>query len=68
MSTNKPSKTPGQIGYEAYALHTDGKTFDGRNMPPWSEVCKTHVGGAWEAAAAAILVSTGKFRMEIVDL
>lgn len=53
-----PSKTPGQIGYEAYARHTGGVTFDGREMPTWEALrCSgTKVAGAWEAAARAILL------------
>jgi hypothetical protein len=52
-------KTKGQVGYEAYAEHTGGKTFDGRDMPTWEQVCAsgTKVAGAWEAAAAAILAA-----------
>lgn len=50
-------RSAGQVGYEAYAAHTGGKTFDGRPMPTWDEVkaSGTKVAGAWEAAAAAIL-------------
>ena len=53
-------KTPGQIGYEAYSRFTGGKTWDGKPMPTWEEVCArdaergTKVSGAWEAAAIAI--------------
>lgn len=43
----------GQIGYEAYADATGGKTFDGREMPKWSELPE-RIENAWEAAAAAI--------------
>lgn len=43
----------GQRGYEAYAAFTGGKTFDGRNMPSWSEL-PDRIKGAWEAAADAI--------------
>jgi hypothetical protein len=55
-------RSPGQVGYEAYAAHTDGKTFDGRPMPTWDEVVRsgTKVAGAWEAAASAILATKGK--------
>lgn len=53
-------KSLGQIGYEAYALFTGGKTWDGKPMPTWDEVVArdaergTKVSGAWEAAASAI--------------
>lgn len=55
-------KSKGQIGYEAYAAFTGGKTFDGRDMPTWEQVqaSGTKVAGAWEAAAAAILKVTCK--------
>lgn len=45
--------TPGQLGYEAYAAHTGGKTFDGRDMPNWADVSE-RTKSAWEAAAEAI--------------
>jgi hypothetical protein len=50
-------KSKGQIGYEAYAAFTGGKTFDGRDMPTWEQVkaSGTKVADAWEAAARAIL-------------
>lgn len=46
----------GQVGYEAYAKSTGGKTFDGRAMPTWEQVCaeKPHVAKAWRDAAEAI--------------
>lgn len=46
--------TTGQIGYEAYARHTGGKTFDGRDMPTWGDLPERTV-SAWQAAADAIL-------------
>lgn len=45
--------TRGQVGYEAYAAHTGGKTFDGRDMPTWEAVAD-RTKAAWEAAASAI--------------
>lgn len=42
----------GQIAYEAYANHTGNKTFDGREMLPWSEL-NTDIRTAWEKAADA---------------
>jgi hypothetical protein len=52
-------KTLGQIGYEAYAQSTGGKTFDGREMPTWQEIKDREgetpkVTTAWEAAAGAV--------------
>ena len=53
------AKTMGQIGYEAYAESTGGKTFDGRDMPTWEQIREREgdvpkVTRAWEAAAAKI--------------
>lgn len=53
------SKTMGQIGYEAYAESTGGKTWDGRDMPTWEQIREREgdvpkVTRAWEAAAAKI--------------
>lgn len=46
----------GQIGFEAYNESTGGKTFDGRPIPPWSQVetASPHVVKAWSAAGEAI--------------
>ena len=71
-----------QIGYEAYAQFTGGKTFDGRDMPTWHDVVKrdiergTKVGSAWEAAGKAqrawglgfIDGEAGRDRMELSAL
>lgn len=43
----------GQIGYEAYAFSTGGKTWDGRNMPKWEDL-PSHIRIAWDDAAEAI--------------
>lgn len=43
----------GKTGYEAYARCTDGKTYDGRDMPAWDEL-PGRIQGAWSEAAAAI--------------
>jgi hypothetical protein len=59
-------RTLGQIGFEAYNASTGGKTFDGRDIPPWESVAaeKPHVAKAWEDAAQAIsiagVLSTGQ--------
>lgn len=47
-------KTYGQVGYEAYAESTGGKTFDGRDMPKWDEL-PARIKTAWEYASEAIL-------------
>jgi hypothetical protein len=46
----------GKIAFDAYNRSTGGKTFDGREIPPWERVCdeKPHVAMAWNEAAAAI--------------
>jgi hypothetical protein len=49
-------KTNGQIGYEAYARVTRGKTFDGKDMPLWPSL-PARIHAAWEGAAAAIVES-----------
>lgn len=50
----------GQIGYEAYAASTGGKTFDGRPMPTWAQIAERspHVAKAWNDAACAIEAAT----------
>lgn len=58
---DRVEKTLGQIGYEAYAKSTGGKTFDGRDMPTWQEILDREgetpkVTKAWEAAACKILI------------
>jgi hypothetical protein len=50
-------KTYGQAAFEAYAAHTDNKTFDGREIPRWEDLTIA-VREAWERAAdAAVLAS-----------
>lgn len=43
-----------KTGYEAYAAHTGGKTFDGREMPAWPALPMRTV-DAWCAASLAII-------------
>ena len=52
-------KSLGQVGYEAYAVRTGGKTFDGRAMPTWEEigVNTPHIQRAWNTAASAIRIA-----------
>lgn len=50
-------KTTGQIGYEAYAIATGGKTFDGRDMPLWTSL-PANITKAWEAAGKAVVGAT----------
>lgn len=46
----------GRIAFEAYNTAKGGKTFDGRPIPPWSEVMEKSpdVCDAWMAAASAV--------------
>jgi hypothetical protein len=48
-----PTKTYGEIGYDAYGATTDHKAWDGRPMPKWEEL-PPNIVTAWEAAATAI--------------
>ncbi len=43
----------GKKGYEAYAKSTGGKTFDGRDMPPW-DALSINIKRAWADASKAI--------------
>lgn len=54
-------KSLGQIGYEAYAQSTGGKTYDGRDMPTWEQVQERtpRVAKAWEDAASDISHTAG---------
>ena len=63
------SKTLGQIGYEAYAKSTGGKTFDGRDMPTWEQVkaSGTKVAQAWEDAAEAMARTALGFAHDLTD-
>lgn len=42
----------GQVGYQAYAQSTGGKTFDGRDMPTWEQLPE-RIQQAWIAATQA---------------
>lgn len=54
MVPNTDSYTEyGSVGYSAYAESTGGKTFDGRDMPRWSDLPE-RIQNAWNAAARAI--------------
>lgn len=43
-----------RIGYDGYAKSTDGKTFDGRDMPGWDDLPE-RIRDAWKAATDAVL-------------
>lgn len=42
----------GQTAYAAYALSTDGKTYDGRDMPTWDGLTDK-IREAWRCGAEA---------------
>ncbi len=46
-------ETFGRIGYEAYAVSTGGKTYDGRDMPTWDGLTNK-IRTAWCDAASAV--------------
>lgn len=51
--------TPAQlarIAFDAYTASTGGKTWDGKDVPPYDVIAERapHVARAWEAAAAAV--------------
>lgn len=46
-------KSSAQIAYEGYASSTGGKTFDGRDMPAWSDLPE-RIQCAWAAAVLAV--------------
>lgn len=56
-----PDETYAKIGYEAYAVSTGGKTFDGRDMPKWPELPE-RIRDAWRAATDAALEHYFKVR------
>lgn len=48
-------KEPGQVGYEAYRSHTDGKSLaTGQDIPEWHKLSDA-IRKAWGAAHTAIL-------------
>lgn len=49
----KEAKTAGRIAFEAYSEAVQGKTHDGKAIPPWDELTRL-VQGGWEAAAKAV--------------
>jgi len=64
------------MGFEAYSKNAGGKTWDGKPIPPWSEVSNTPQGESWRKAALAIAVShdvweqraTGEDFLRLTDL
>lgn len=50
-----------RAAFEAYGESTGGKTWDGRDIPPYAVVAERtpHVARAWEAAVTAVLRGRG---------
>lgn len=49
----RDSEHDGRKAYQAYAGHTSGKTYDGRDMPAWDDL-GDRIQGAWMAAARSV--------------
>ncbi len=53
-----PRSTPAlaRAAFEAYGASAGGKTYDGRDIPPFDVIRQNapHVAAAWEAAAEAV--------------
>lgn len=50
----------GQIAFEAYSKAMQGKTYDGKPIPHWSELSEA-VRDGWRAAAQSILQGTNRY-------
>ena len=50
-----------RVAFDAYGQSTGGKTWDGKDIPPFAVVAERtpHVARAWEAAVAAVLRAHG---------
>jgi hypothetical protein len=45
--------TLGQVAYEAYVLHCEGKSIRGENLPPWDDQHPA-IMAHWDAAARKV--------------
>ncbi len=52
------------VAYRAYAEHTGGKTWDGRDMPTWEELPEK-IQGAWQNV---VTVSRKHAALEFLDV
>jgi hypothetical protein len=53
-------RTLGQIGYDAYRAHTDGKSLvSGQPIPEFDKL-SVPIQNAWEAAGQAVAASVGR--------
>ena len=48
-----PTKTYGQVAYEAYVKHCGGKSIRGEELPTWDDQQRT-IQDHWHAAAEAV--------------
>ncbi len=60
--TPKPDAELARAAFEAYGQSTGGKTWDGKDIPPFEVVAERtpHVARAWEAAVAAVRKLLGR--------
>lgn len=59
-------KSLGQVAFEAYNSAKGGVTYDGKPIPPWSEVGEA-VQAAWEAAAVATVRAHNDRLVELLN-
>ncbi len=59
-------KDPAQAAYDGYARATGGRTFDGRQMPKWSEL-PPRIQRAWRAALFAYEEHKARVALGIPD-
>lgn len=66
MSTGTATARPtvaelAKVAFDAYGASTGGKTWDGRDIPPYAVVAERtpHVARAWEAAVTEVLKARG---------
>lgn len=48
------AKSYGEVAYISYAMMTEGKTYDGRDMPAWSELTPK-IQSAWQCSAFGVI-------------
>lgn len=51
-----------EVAFNAYGQSTGGKTWDGKDIPPYAAVREKtpHVARAWEAAVRAVLTEVSR--------
>lgn len=48
------TRTPGEVAFDAYNAAREGKNYQGKETPPWTELPQG-IRDAWEVAAAAVM-------------